>query len=106
MPRTIGSGLAAGALASGCIVVPVTTDTYDPDCRRVTHHMALEPVQIARLQTCSGQGCEAMVLAGLGLTAISAVVSGSIVVVGNVVYWADHRAACPPRSEAPPSSAV
>ena len=106
LSRSTASALAAGALASGCIVVPVTTVSYDPECRYVTHHIELQAVQIAQLQSCSGQGCEAMVLAGLGVTAISAVVSGSIVVVGNVVYWADHRVSCPPPIAAPAAASA
>lgn len=92
--RSTCSVVAAGLLASGCVIVPVTVDSYDPDCQVVAHHMALQAVQLGRFQACSDQGCTAMLLAAMGVTAVSAVVSGSIAVVGNVVYWADHRASC------------
>jgi hypothetical protein len=107
LSRSTASALGASLLASGCVIVPVTTESYDPDCRFVTRHMELQPVQIARLQLCSDRGCEVMVLVGLGVTAASAIVSGSIVVVGNVVYWADHRANCqaPVAAPAAPASA-
>ena len=103
-PRAVLVAAACGLLATGCVIVPVDVQSYDPDCRYVTHHMELQPVQIAQLQHCSGQGCEAVMLAGLGVTAVSAVVSGSIVIVGNVVYWADHRVSCPPPVAAPAAS--
>jgi hypothetical protein len=92
--------LAALAL-SGCVIVPVTVDGYDPDCRVVTHHMALQPVQVNAIARCGDGACAAIVL---GVSAASAIVSGSIVVVGNVGYWAEHRASCvaPP---GPPSPA-
>jgi hypothetical protein len=104
--RSVFAAFATGLLATGCVIVPVSVESYDPDCRYVTHHLELQPVQIAQLQHCGGQGCGAVVLAGLGVTAVSAVVSGSIVVVGNVVYWVDHRASCPPpaASAASPSA--
>jgi hypothetical protein len=88
------AALAAGLLATGCVIVPVRTDSYDPDCRLVTHHVELQPVVLAQIGQCNGQGCEVLVLSALGVTAVSAVVSGSIAVVGNVAYWAEHQAGC------------
>ena len=85
---------AAGALASACVIVPVTTADYDPDCQLVTHHMTLQAVQLAELRHCAGQGCEVVLLAAFGVTAASAIVSGSIAVIGNIAYWAERRAGC------------
>ena len=91
-----------GLVASGCVIVPVTIDGFDPECRVVTHHMELQIVQVAEMNHCGGgQGCEAFVLVGLGVTAASAVVSGSIGIVGNMAYWAEHRADCPGPPAAP-----
>lgn len=84
----------ASTLACGCVIVPVTTAEYDPDCQLVTHHMQLQAVQLAEINHCSGQGCEMVVIAALGVTAASAIVSGSIAVIGNVAYWAERRAGC------------
>lgn len=87
----------ASALVSGCVIVPVTVEGFDPDCRVVTRHMELKTVQIMAFDACrGGQGCDGAVLIGLGVVAASAIVSGSVVVVGNVVYWAEHRVSCPP----------
>lgn len=94
--RTPSAVLAACLACCGCVVVPVTVEGYDPDCRVVTHHMELRSVQLLQVTACAGgDACTAGVLAGLGVTAASAIVSGSIVVAGNVIYWADHRANCP-----------
>jgi hypothetical protein len=76
---------------SGCVMVPVTVEGYDPDCRVVTHHMELQPVQVTAMGRCGDGACAALVL---GVGAASAIVSGSIVVVGNIAYWAEHRANC------------
>ena len=95
------SVVLAGTLASACAVVPVTTQSYDPDCRVVTHHMTLRVVQVGLIQGCNSDGdCARTYLAILGG---SAIVSGSVVVVGNVVYWAERRAACAASGAAPPT---
>jgi hypothetical protein len=94
--------LAAGLLAAGCVIVPVQTEGFDPACRFVTHHIELQPVVLGQLNGCSGQGCEALVLASLGVTAVSAVVSGSIAIVGNAAYWVEHRAGCAAPPPEPP----
>src|SRR5471032_59432 len=99
--RTAFTALLASVLASGCVIVPVTTAEYDPDCQVVTHHMQLQAVQVAEINHCSNQGCGVVVIAGLGVTAASAIVSGSIVVIGNIAYWAERRAGC----VAPPAAA-
>jgi hypothetical protein len=94
------AALTAGLAGAGCVIVPVQMEDYDPACRLVTHHIELQPVVLGQLNSCSGQGCEAVVLASLGVTAVSAIVSGSIAIIGNVAYWAEHRAGCvvPPPS--------
>jgi hypothetical protein len=94
--RTPATVLVAGALTGACVMVPVTTENFDPDCRVVTHHMELRAVQVAAFNACQGEGCQAVVIAALGVTAVSAIVSGSIVLAGNVAYWAEHRSNCPP----------
>ncbi len=88
------SALAVSLLATGCVIVPKTTDSFDPDCRVATHHMELQNVEVYKLKGCQTFNCQIGVVAGAGLVAASAVVSGSIVVVGNVVYWGEHRASC------------
>ena len=90
--ETLRPLLALAALAvSGCVVVPVTVEGFDPDCRVVTHHMELQPVQVNAIGHCGDGACAALVL---GVGAAAAIVSGSIVVVGNIAYWAEHRASC------------
>lgn len=83
---------------SACIVVPRTTESYDADCRVVAKHMELTTVQIGSIENCSNSNCAAA-LALVGATvAASAVISGSIVVVGNVVYWFEKQGRCVRRS--------
>jgi hypothetical protein len=91
------AALAAWALA-GCVVVPVTRDVYDPDCRLMRREVTLEAAMLGQFHSCSGQECSAL-LATLGVvSAATLVVSGSLAVVGNVVYWLEHEANCRRRS--------
>ncbi|MEY4766451.1 MAG: hypothetical protein RI907_3124 [Pseudomonadota bacterium] len=85
-----------------CIVVPCTTEVYDADCHIQTRQMRLEAVQIGMIGRCSNEGCAAVLVFVGATAAASAVVSGSIVVVGNVVYWLEKQGRCvrvvePPR---------
>ena len=93
--------VVASALMSACVVLPVTTDDYDAECQAITHHMELKAVQVAAINQCNGQGCQVVIIAALGVTAASAIVSGSIVVIGNMVYWAERRTGCPAPAMAP-----
>lgn len=105
--------LAAGALAA-CVVVPVTRDVYDPDCRLMRREVTLEAAVLGQFHSCSGQECTAL-LATLGVvSAATLVVSGSLAVVGNAVYWLEHEANCrrrnapaspiPPTQPSPPAA--
>lgn len=88
------ASLALCLLLSACVLVPRTHETYDAECRIVAKEMKLEAVQIASIGGCSNDGC-AVLLAVAGATAAaSAVVSGSIVIVGNVVYWLERQGRC------------
>ena len=98
--RTAAISVAACALTSACVVVPVTVTEVD-ECGVVAHHMVLQTVQLGEINGCSNQGCQAVIIAALGVTAASAIVSGSIVVVGNMAYWAERRGGCPAPAAAP-----
>lgn len=81
-------------LLAGCVMVPRTTESYDPDCRITTRQMELQPVQIGTLMGCHNQGCAALLVAAGATAAASTVISGSIVIVGNVVYWFEKQGRC------------
>lgn len=79
---------------SGCIVVPNTVSVYDPGCQLMTRRVELQPVQVQVVESCGGKECGA-VLAAFGVVAVaSTVVSGSIAVVGNVVFWMEEQGRC------------
>ena len=88
---------------AACVVVPVTRDVYDADCRLMRREVTLEAAVVGQFHSCSGQECSAL-LATLGVvSAATLVVSGSLAVVGNVVYWLEHEANCRGRRGSQPS---
>jgi hypothetical protein len=81
-------------LLPGCVLVPVTVQAYDAQCRTAVRQMTLQPVQLAAIQGCSNTGCVALLAVAGATAAASAVVSGSIVIVGNAVYWLERQGTC------------
>lgn len=99
--------VAAAAIVSGCVVVPRTTTTWEPDCQVASKRMELEVAQIGVFAGCHNAECGTLLVAAGFVVAASAVVSGSIAIVGNVVYWLERQGQCvpPPPPAAPPSPA-
>jgi hypothetical protein len=85
---------AAATLLQACIVVPQTRETYDPECRMLTRQVTLEAAVLGGFHSCHGRGCEVLLVSAGLVTAASAVVSGSIAVVGNAVYWFERQGKC------------
>jgi hypothetical protein len=86
---------ATVALAlSACVMVPRTVQRHDPACGIVARQMTLQAVQIASISGCSNQGCATFVAIAAVTGLASTVISGSIVLVGNVVYWLERRGQC------------
>jgi len=93
----------AALLLQSCIVVPRTEVIYDPQCQIRFKQMRLEtkvfkqgqtpatttPVNCQNNAECLG----ALALIG-GVSAASVVISGSIVIVGNTVYWLEKQGRC------------
>ncbi len=82
------------ALLQACMVLPRTTQVFDPGCQLVSNHMVLEAVQVAAIQQCANQGCVALILGAGVVSAASAVISATIVVAGNVAYWFEKQSRC------------
>jgi len=53
---------------------------------------------VAAVQHCENQGCVALVVGARVATAASIIVSGSIVVIGNIAYWLKSKSRCQPES--------
>jgi hypothetical protein len=84
------------ALLQACVVVPRTTTVYDEACRTHMRQMVLDVEQVGFFGGCANQGCVALLVAAGVVTAASAVVSSSIAVAGNIVYWIERQGQCLP----------
>lgn len=93
-PALLAIGSVFLPLLQACIVVPVTTHVYDEGCKIMSKQMELETVQIVAIQGCTNKDCVAVLAAASASVVASAVISGSIVVVGNVVYWFEKQGRC------------
>jgi hypothetical protein len=87
--------LAAIAL-SGCVFFPRTTPSYTGACQVVENRLKLDYVPLElNASGCSGDDCLLVLLAVYGgVTAGSAVVSGSVVLAGNTLYWLEKKGRC------------
>ncbi len=92
--RSVLTAIILSALLQACVYVPITKEVYDTDCSIVSKHMEMQPVQIAAVSHCRHNDCVAILAAATATAATSAVISGSIVVVGNVVYWFEKQGQC------------
>jgi hypothetical protein len=93
LARSLGTAAVVASLAA-CVYVPRTTEVYDEECRIQARQMTLDVQQVGFFLGCRGRSC-GLVLVTLGaVTVASAVVSGSIVLAGNVVYWFEKRGRC------------
>lgn len=102
-PLTLATLLPLLAMPA-CVFVPRTTQVYDAQCQTVSRRMVLQEVQVAAIGGCQNEGCVALVLAAGVVGAASAVVSGTIVVSGNIAYWLERRSQCRPPAPAPANS--
>lgn len=86
--------MLVAVLLHGCLYFPRSTLVYDRECKTFTRHMVLGAEEIGPFGHCVNEGCVALLIGTGVVTAASAVVSGSVVVVGNVIYWLERTAPC------------
>lgn len=85
-------------LLSYCAVVPTSEQVNYKGCYVKTPKWRLEYSQVTAVETCRGSGgsmafaCLATV--GIIIPAVSTVVSGSIVLIGNTVHWIEYQGNC------------
>lgn len=81
-------------LVSSCVVTPKLETRYDERCQAAHRQMTLEVTEIASISSCHDEACLAAIAVAGVVAAGSTVISGSIVVISNVVYWAERKARC------------
>jgi hypothetical protein len=96
--------MALALLLGGCVYLPEATVRYDPKCGTYERKMTMQPYQVGTLVGCRDEGCVAGLVAAGVVSAASAVVTGSVVVIDNVVSWLEKRGQCrnpSPEADAP-----
>jgi hypothetical protein len=93
--------LATAALLAGC-AYPRVVNYYDEDCQMMARKMVLDTTEMGVLENCSNEQCLMQLVVGAAVAATSTVVSGSIVLVGNVIYWQERQRKC--RRQAEPAA--
>ena len=86
--------IGAVALLQGCVYLPETRTWYDEQCQIYSKHMTLRAHQVGAIGNCVQRDCVGVLAIFGAVGAVSAVVSGSIVVVGNTVYWLEKNGKC------------
>lgn len=86
-------------LLMGCVYVPENTHSYDEKCNVMRKKKVLALEEAIPMANCSNEAC-ALLMASYGVvSAASFVVSGSIVVISNTVYWLEKPSNCELKSE-------
>lgn len=88
--------LVASLALSACIVTPRMETHYDLGCDVAHKTMVLTTHQVDLVQglNCGDGDCGDLLVGMLVIPPASAVVSGSIAIVGNTVFWVEHKARC------------
>lgn len=90
--------LVIALLLTACVFVPHTVVTREPGCTGVQRQMTLQKQGelYLRCDSTNQDACAAWLVAGGVVAATSLIISGSIVVAGNVVYWLERQRDCKP----------
>ncbi len=92
--RSIALALLSAACA-GCIVYPKQVSVYDRYCGVRSHKLTLEAEYVlGHCPNSTAAEAEACLLIIAGSAVASSVISGSIVVVGNTIYWLEKQGRC------------
>jgi hypothetical protein len=100
-PKTFIALLLVLVLSGGCIYLPKTIEVYNAECGTYQRHMTLEVHQAGAIAGCANESCVALLVLFGAVSATTAVVSGSVVAVGNVVYWLEKQGQCPGTRQKP-----
>lgn len=88
-------------LLSSCAVMPTFTEKFDKKCQVVEKKVELSIEQSAMFDDleCSDKNdCKAAflgeIIGSVILLPVSAIISGSIAIIGNTVYWIEEYGQC------------
>jgi hypothetical protein len=77
----------------GC-AYPRVVKYYDEECQIMAKRMELDATKVPIAQSCSNDSCLLSLATSAAISATSFVVSGSVVYVGNAIYWKERNKNC------------
>lgn len=81
-------------LLTGCVYYPTVDHSYD-NCALITNRLELDHTNLNAVpSSCKDEECVAQLVVYAAVPATTFVVSGSIVVVGNVIHWMEKEGTC------------
>lgn len=89
------------SMLGACVVVPQKVASYDRQCMVSTQkiELTLEQAETFHSMDCSNDYCELDFAEDIAASALlftsSAIVSGSIALAGNTLYWLESKGECP-----------
>ncbi len=79
-----------------CVVTPRSVEHTDEKCGRLSKRYVLDVHEIESFPVhCINLHCEAEAMLLIGVSVVSAIVSGSVMVLGNTVHWLEEQKTCP-----------
>jgi hypothetical protein len=90
---TAAIAISCVLLLQGC-AYPRVVKYYDEECQIMAKRMELDATEIPVAQSCTNEGCLLSLMTSAVISATSLVVSGSVVYVGNVIYWKERNKNC------------
>lgn len=86
----------ASLLLVSCVYSPKKVTYYDQKCKIHLNKMELEsrPMKMNKMGKCTNEACFINMLIPGIVTAGTVIVSGSIVVTANTVYWLEKSIKC------------
>lgn len=82
------------SLTTGCVYYPTVDDNYK-NCALITNKLELDHANLNAVpSSCKDEECVAQLVVYAAVPATTFVISGSIVVVGNVIHWMEKEGTC------------
>ncbi|HSC67191.1 MAG TPA: hypothetical protein VLC79_05855 [Cellvibrio sp.] len=92
---------------SACVVVPEKVTSYDSVCNasRQKIELTTEQIEVFDVANCLVHSCTEEIISALAISTLafttSTVVSGSVALVGNSVYWLESQQRCAQKNQQP-----
>ena len=92
--KSSAMAIAASLVVAGCVSTAREVEYYDAECEIQSRKMVLDVQRLGNLNCTQSRECLATTLV---IGAGSTLIAGSIVIVGNTVYWLERVGKCAAR---------